>query len=181
MNTGSEALMKKAIIFLIVSMTSILLCFSVFSFASEEDAIKKGVWGELTWEFNENTGKLTVYGEGPMDDFNSSTQKAWRVYAPYIRTAEIKDGVTRIGISAFAQCSELVSVSISKSVTSIGAGAFTDCVSLTDITLPDGLTSLENNIFSGCTDLKELIIPKTVEKIGVWAFKNCESLESICL
>ena len=45
--------------------------------------------------------------------------------------ADIPDGVTSIGDSAFYNCRSLTSVTIPDSVTSIGYSAFYDCSSLT--------------------------------------------------
>ena len=61
----------------------------------------------------------------------------------------VPDGVTRIGDSAFFDCTSLTSVIIPKSVTSIGSLAFLGCIRLTTVTIPDGVTSIGDAAFAG--------------------------------
>ena len=50
-------------------------------------------------------------------------------------TADMLEGITSIGMWAFAGCTSLTSVEIPNSVTSIGARVFEDCSSLTSVTV----------------------------------------------
>ncbi|MGN0236372.1 MAG: leucine-rich repeat domain-containing protein [Paludibacteraceae bacterium] len=84
--------------------------------------------------------------------------------------------VTRIGRSAFVDCSSLTSITIPNSVTSIGDKAFHYCTSLTSITIPDGVTSIGNSAFCGCSSLTSITIPNSVRSIGDNAFSYCSSL-----
>ena len=56
--------------------------------------------------------------------------------------------VTRIGDSAFQECSNLTSVTLPNSVSSIGTCAFQDCSELTTITIPSSMRSIEYSAFS---------------------------------
>ncbi len=49
---------------------------------------------------------------------------------------------TQIKGSRFAECTELVSITIPTNITYIGGGAFVDCTSLTSITIPNSVTEL---------------------------------------
>ena len=91
----------------------------------------------------------------------------------------IPDGVTSIGVRAFADCTSLESITIPASVTSIGDGAFADCTSLESIVIPASVTSIGDNVFEGCTSLESIVIPASVTSIGVAAFADCTSLASI--
>ena len=93
----------------------------------------------------------------------------------------IPDGVTSIGVRAFADCTSLESITIPASVTSIGDGAFADCTSLESIVIPASVTSIGDNVFCGCTSLKSIEIPASVTSIGVAAFADCTRLESITI
>ena len=87
--------------------------------------------------------------------------------------------VTRIGNSAFEDCSSLTSVTIGNGVTSIGYEAFQYCSSLTSIVIPDGVTSIGDDAFYGCSSLTSIVIPDSVTSIGDSAFYNCRRLTSI--
>ncbi len=65
---------------------------------------------------------------------------------------------TQIKGSRFAECTELVSITIPTNITYIGGGAFVDCTSLTSITIPNSVTELGLWTFQGCTSLTDVYI-----------------------
>lgn len=79
---------------------------------------------------------------------------------------------------AFANCSQLSTVTIPDSISIIGGHAFYNCKNLTDINIPNNITNIGTYAFFGCEALSKIIIPKTVIKIGYSAFKNCDKLIS---
>ena len=93
----------------------------------------------------------------------------------------IPNSVTSIGLSAFAYCRSLTSITIPNSVTSIGAGAFEKCSSLTSITLPNSMTSIGYYAFYGCSSLTSVTLPDRLTSIGDGAFCDCSSLTSITI
>ena len=125
----------------------------------------------------------------------------------YEGTAEkvvIPDGVTSIGIDAFAWYSSLTEVVIPDTVTEIMSSAFYNCTSLTKIVIPDSVTFIGGNAFSktkwledqriksplviandilidGSTATGKVVIPDTVKKIAGSAFGNCSSLTEIVI
>ena len=78
--------------------------------------------------------------------------------------------VTRIGSSAFSNCTKLTSVTIPVSVTSIETSAFSGCSNLTSVTIPDSVTSIDDEAFSDCGDF--CIIAATGSYAYDWAVKN---------
>lgn len=92
--------------------------------------------------------------------------------------------VTEIGESAFAysrHTSDITYVSIPDSVTTIGLNAFYNRSELVtiDISGASKLTSIGRNAFSGNGSLKAIYLPKDVTEIDDGAFNNCGSLDSI--
>ncbi|WP_124100954.1 leucine-rich repeat protein [Ruminococcus sp. Marseille-P6503] len=168
--------------------------------------------GSVTATLSSN-GTFVISGTGATKDYNlgTTTNKAPWQYddnAAKITSVEVKDGVTSLGNSLFAQLGNLESVSlpdtltsigtycfgtdyngknkltsvvIPESVTSIGNGAFRYSTSLVSVTLPSGLTSIPEYILSGCTSLTTVNIPETVTSIGSYAFYNCSLLTSVTL
>ena len=85
----------------------------------------------------------------------------------------IGDGVTSIGDYAFAECSNLTSITISESVTSIGIGAFSGCRRLTSITIPGSVASIGCWAFMNCSRLTSITILEGVTLIDQQAFGSC--------
>ncbi len=107
----------------------------------------------------------------------------------YIGTASTVDiptkingiDVTSIGERAFADCDNLLSITIPNSVTNIEKYAFVNCTKLTTITMSDCLRSMGEYAFSNCRSLASVAIPNSVTSIGKYAFEKCYSLTSIII
>ena len=92
----------------------------------------------------------------------------------------IPEGVTSIKDSAFGSCTELTSITIPEGVVSIGNGAFWSS-GLTSITIPKGVVSIGDNAFGLCTYLTSITIPSSVTSIGSFAFSTCKRLTSVTI
>ena len=64
-----------------------------------------------------------------------------------------RSSVTEIGLSAFAYCDSLTSITIPCGVTEIGGDAFYNCYNLTDITIPSSVVKIGENAFERCRSL----------------------------
>jgi hypothetical protein len=73
-----------------------------------------------------------------------------------LSTYSIKEGTRWIGSYAFADCSNLTSITIPNSVTSIGEEAFWNCSRLTSITIPNSVTSIGISAFEDCSSLTSI-------------------------
>ncbi len=105
----------------------------------------------------------------------------------------VPEGVTDIGASAFAMCSNLTEVTIPDSVTSIDRTAFSLCSSLTGIHVGSGnasyasangvLLNREKTILILCPAGKtgEYVVPDGVTSIGDGAFANCRNLTGVTI
>jgi hypothetical protein len=98
-----------------------------------------------------------------------------------ITSVIIPNSVTRIGYTAFANCTKLTSVIISNSVTLIEEKVFFGCESLTNITIPDSVTYIDEYAFASCTSLTSVIIGNSVKTISERAFVNCTKLTNVII
>ena len=155
-----------------------------------------------TYSFNESTQTLSISGSGAMRDYSNIDEFApWYDYRDKILIIKIGEGITSIGMHAFINCKNLISVNISNTVSFIGFESFYGCsklssidlpnsivdidenafasCGLTSIVIPSNVTSIKTNTFSCCTYLNSVTIPYGVTSIGERAFDSCENLASI--
>ena len=98
-----------------------------------------------------------------------------------LTTVTIPGNVQNINENAFANCTSLVSLNLSRGLKYIGGttnyinGAFHDCTSLPRVTIPGTVTKIDNRGFYGCSSLSEIIIQTSQDEIsiGYEAFKGC--------
>ncbi len=144
--------------------------------------IDKGKCGDKVYWTLYSYGKLYIFGEGDIEDYNVpyNYNSPWYSYRLNINTVNISNGITRIGDYAFNGLG-ITSITIPDSVTSIGNDAFGDCGNLTDITIPDSVTSIGGRVFEDCISLTSITIPNGVTSIGDYTFYGCKSLTSITI
>ncbi len=75
-----------------------------------------------------------------------------------VQNVVIPSNLREIGRSAFTNCYQLTSLTISEGVETIKSGAFNQCFRLSSLTIPDSVTTIEKNAFSGMTGLKTLVL-----------------------
>jgi hypothetical protein len=87
----------------------------------------------------------------------------------------------RIEAHAFANCSELKSISIPASVESLGEECFAYCNSLSSVIFESGskLLRIEAGAFAKCCALTSISIPASVESLGEKCFFDCEFISSV--
>ena len=73
----------------------------------------------------------------------------WQNYKPYIKSIFVEDGITELGIRAFA-----------------------DCPNLEEVSLPASLRKIDYACFSGCTKLSFLELPETMSFVHAYEGKS---------
>ena len=122
----------------------------------------------LRWIVDKN-GVLTIDGNGEMRDYHSNPamgklppwneeelKKRFGMENVSITKIVLKEGITRIGESAFAGM-KITEVSIPETVKAIGAFSFKACKALKKAELPKTLTKIGRDAFAECTALEEVI------------------------
>ena len=152
----------------------------------------EGTCGEnIKWSFYEAEGKGVISGAGVMEDYKDASSVPWKNYLQNIVEVCIEDGVTNIGMYAFANCKSLKKVKLSNGITSIGYRAFYNCTSLEDVNMPvnwaDCPTSKAGtvnsdycgHIFEGCQSLKKITIQEGMKAIPSYGLCYSDYLEEI--
>lgn len=112
---------------------------------------------DVYWEFEQDTGLLTISGEGAMP-----LDIPWSSASDKIKSVQIGSGITTIANKAFEECSSLAEITIPFGVTSIGKFAFYGCSSLSRIVIPETVTNLGMAVFSDCTQLDTIIFKNSI-------------------
>ena len=122
------------------------------------------------------TGAVTIPASVTLSDgftYKVTAIDADAFYGSKVTAVTISAGVTRIGNSAFEDCTKLTSVTIPSSVTVVGKGAFDGCTKLAKVRVING--KIYKNAFKGCKKLGTITIGKKVKSIGANAFKNTKA------
>lgn len=142
--------------------------------------VASGTCGQnLEWTLDES-GLLTVSGEGNMYSYASSSYVPWNSYRSSITAVVFEDGVTSVGSHALRNCKNLTSLTLADTITNIGIYAFHSCSGLTGtLTIPDSVTVISNYAFYACTGLTALELGDKLQSIGDQAFYGCSKLAGI--
>ncbi len=91
---------------------------------------------------------------------------------------EVPDGVVYIEYYAFYGNENITSVTMPSSLIRIGVSAFANCTNLKNVTLSENLEMIFSNAFEG-TAIEEITFPASLRNIDNKAFKDCANLHSV--
>ena len=129
-----------------------------------------GKTGDCTWQYDQQTRKLTISGSGKMSDYDENEEAPWYPYRDRIRDVVIESGVTHIGAWSFYNTgAPIFRVNIPDSVEEIGSVAFYYCTTLSKAELGSGVKIIGQKAFYA-TNLSTVTIPENVTYIGGMAF-----------
>ena len=80
---------------------------------------------------------------------------------------------------AFADCTQISTITLANGLVSIGKFAFKNCFALTELTIPSSVTEIREKAFYGCSSLTEITIPDDVTSLKGGLFYECTALEKI--
>lgn len=133
----------------------------------------------LTWTFDEETGIFTIDGTGAMPPYDVPNAYPWHELRDSITEIVIAEGITEIGMTAFAGCTNLTTLQLPNSLTWIGEGAFSGCSILSSVEISKNITVIGDYAFQNCSGLQSIVIPDSVINIYTSAFNSCSSLKKI--
>lgn len=136
-----------------------------------------GKTGACDWDFDPETGTLTISGNGKMKDYlfvdgeeQYVQDTPWKDFSDEIKKVVIEDGVENVGDYAFPNCYNLEEIEIGNDVTYIGECAFYAALQVTDLYIPDSVTSIGENAFASSYHLSNVRMSKNINYIGNRAF-----------
>ena len=101
----------------------------------------------ITWNFDEVTGTLTLSGSGKMYNLSPGEGAEWHAYYHKVKKIVINEGISSIGTNAFYGLEEAESIKIPNSVKTIYSGALQGCESIEEVHLPNNLTNIGTDAF----------------------------------
>ena len=144
--------------------------------------INKNKCGEaVAWLFDQQTGTLSIYGNGDTYNYDSEKDVPWHSIRNEISHVSFEGGITSLGNRLFMNCVYLKEIILPSSVTSFGESLFYGCQMIQSIRIPSSVKTISKDLFNQCTGLKSVSIPIGVTEIGENAFRNCTSLNNITL
>ena len=154
-------------------------------------AENSGYVGEnLTWEVDEGSGTLYIYGSGNMAEYKFPSDNAgrqardlmipWRRSVEQIKKVVVGEGATSIASSTFREHPALEEISLPDTLQSIGDYAM-NCTALKEVTVPESVSQMGSGIFSGCDSLEKAVVNAKVDDIGWSCFSGCDNLKSVIL
>lgn len=128
----------------------------------------------------DDSGVLTIGGNGEMQDYSIENQAPWSESIPVVKVV-VENGVTSIGEWAFFGLGDLKTVSLPSTLTSIGDMAFYCCGGLESIEIPGKVEYIGKKAFALCPCIASVKIPDSVSYIGDSAFEGDSLLVSLTI
>ena len=165
--------------------TALLLCVGILlsllpgiraSHLSEE--VYSGECGDVQWNFDPETGRLTLICQGYMEEFGRG-EAPWQEWAESITSLVLEGELSGPSPYAFADLTRLRSVSWCETILSISDGMFQGCTGLKTMQVPEGVYEVGMEAFAQCSALAKVYLPESLSLISKGAF-DCTSLKYIC-
>ena len=114
----------------------------------------------ITWNFDESTGTLTLSGSGEMYNLSPGEGAEWHAYYDKVKRIVINKGISSIGTNAFYGLDQAESIDIPDSVKTIYPGALQGCDGIRELHLPNSLTGIGDDALLFMNECTEFHIDK---------------------
>ena len=162
--------------------------------------ITSGIFARITWEFDKETGVLTIGGEGAIKNYAALADTPWYATFGYICAEPklnfasieesvtkivIREGITEIGANAFAGLANVEAIELPAGVKRIASTAFggTKFVTTAENFTDDGLL-ISGNYLLKVDPAKagtRVLVPTNIATIADGAFDGCSAVTAIRL
>lgn len=169
---------NKKIISVLLSACMLLTAIAGISFSATAGGNSGSCGDGVVWSVDDS-GTLTISGDGQMNDYSLASGAPWRNSIPNIKSIIVKNDVNYIGDYAFSGCVNATSATIEGSVQIIGIQAFSGCVNLKNVDVAEGVYVINEEAFTGCISLTDITLPSTTSAICEKAFNGCVKLTDV--
>ncbi len=157
----------------------------VFPGTMEEWLARDNKWIMSAWtNYTSDGGYLNIGGEDIVDLVipEGVTEIKHHAFAnaSQIKTVTFPSTLTKIGDRAFYECKKLEAANLPDNIIELGDECFAYS-GIETLTLPKGLTVIPKGAFSFCENLESLNLPEGLLGIGFEAFYGCEALQTLVL
>lgn len=128
---------------------------------------------------NDNTIKNPNYGNGYQ--YEASSYSGDIVIPSTVNYGGKTFKVVSVGLFAFSECKDMLSIVLPNTISTIGIGAFQECDGLKDFSWPSSANSVPNSAFYSCNNLESISLPEGVDSICNTAFCYCSKLKVITI
>lgn len=133
----------------------------------------------FSWNWERNSGILTVSGSGAMPNYNSSSMP-WYDVIPFATEIIVSDGITSIGKYAFYKTENAKNIVLPNTLTTINERAFEYCSAVEKLIIPDTVTSIGYGTFANMANLKEVIVPASTTYRS-YCFDSDKAIEKVTI
>jgi hypothetical protein len=157
----------------------------VFPGTMEEWLARDNSWIMDAWtNYTSDGGYLNIDGKDVVDlvipEGVTEIKRHAFANASQIKTVTFPSTLTKIEDRAFYECKKLEAANLPDNITELGDECFAYS-GIETLTLPKGLTVIPEGAFSYCENLESLNLPEGLLGIGVEAFFSCEALQTLVL
>lgn len=157
----------------------------VFPGTMQEWLARDNEWIMGAWtNYTSSGGYLNIGGKDIVDLVipNGTTELKPYAFAnaTQIKTVTFPSTLTKIEDRAFYECKKLEAANLPDNITELGDECFAYS-GIETLTLPKGLNVIPKEAFSFCENLESLNLPEGLLGIGVEAFYSCEALQTLVL
>gem|GEM_PF-1318979 len=157
----------------------------VFPGTMQEWLARDNSWIMDAWtNYTSDGGYLNIDGKDVVDlvipEGVTEIKRHAFANASQIKTVTFPSTLTKIEDRAFYECKKLEAANLPDNITELGDECFAYS-GIETLTLPKGLTVIPKEAFSFCENLESLNLPEGLLGIGVEAFFSCEALQTLVL
>ena len=184
-----KIIIRQKMILTVLLILMLLFLMPAMTATAEEIPSSGQCGAALFWEFNADSGILTIHGTGEMTDFGSLYDADGQDISPWsgeeyrykIKKVVMEPGITSIGNHAFQGIAMITEIEMPEGITRIGEKAFFSCAKITGITIPESVQQIGTAAFFGCRNLQQVTIPAGMTEVSQQVFSDCISLKEITI